>query len=235
MHVANMKRIVTFFLIVLFVLTPVFMQAEGIKDPNLRDVRGISRLNAFNVKMMPAFYWDCVGIEAEYPLTEALTLGFNALVRYGRTDNGINVNFKIRPEQFQDPGARIEFAIKYYFPYSKKVGYNAPIGLYVQANVAFMHQNNLFFDGNSRPYTFNSRWKDTKDDDGIVQTRVPTSLDSPRNLSLGIGVGYQVIVIPNHIIANIMLGTNGYLTQPGAIRNGAYLGFYASPSIGFVF
>ena len=174
---------------------------------------------------MPAFYWDVVGFELEYPVTTSFTVGVNMLRKFGRTDGGSNKVFKIRPENFQDANTSLEFALKFYLPYDmlkakRDIGRNAPVGLYIQGNLSY--NSLLFFDGTNRPYTMHSNWKDTK---GL---RDPNELDKPSDISFGGGVGFQAIVIPGHIIANVMLGTQVYFPK-------VLPGFYVSPSIGYIF
>ncbi len=205
---------------------------EKYTDPNKRDIRALSPLNALCVRFMPAFYLDCGAIEIEYPLSTSLSVGVNMLGKLGRTDNGTTINFKMRPETYQDAAFRAEFALKFYIPmwWDKEAGFNAPSGLYLQGNASY--GNLLFYDGNIRPYTFHSRWK--KINGG--QLRTPTQLDLPSDIGLGGGIGYQAIVIPNHFIANIMVGMHTYRRFVQAKGNfDPDLSFYVSPSIGWVF
>lgn len=180
-------------------------------------LRYSSSLNALNVKVMPAFYWSSIGAEIEYPVSDAFTVGLNILGKIGRTD-GKNVVFKIRPESTQESAYRLELAAKYY------LGKSAPIGFYGQFNLSY--GNLLFFDGTNRPYTMHSKWKKFNDD-----KRAPTLVEQPKDYSVGLGAGYQLIVIPKKIIANIMVGTQLYLEQ----TSGMYPAFYISPSLGYVF
>lgn len=180
-------------------------------------LRYASPLNAFNVKLMPALYWNTIGIELEYPLNDLLTVGLNIAAKSGRTD-GERKPFKIRPETYQDPSYRVELAIKYY------ISQSAPVGLYAQLN--FSYGNLLYYDGTNKPFTLHSRWKSFNQ--GI---RAPTDLTPPKEYSFGLGAGYQLIVIPKHIIANIMLGTQIFIDQ----ENKVYPALYVQPSIGYVF
>ena len=180
-------------------------------------LRYSSSLGALNVKLTPALYWSSLIIEVEYPLTDAFTIGLNILGKLGRTDDG-STAFKIRPEKVQDPAYKLELATKYYF------GNTAPIGFYAQFN--FSYGNLLFFDGTNRPYTLHSKWK--KFEGGV---RAPAVIESPKDYSLGIGGGYQLVVIPKKIIANIMVGTQLYLEKD----SGIYPAIYVAPSLGYVF
>ena len=180
-------------------------------------LRHTSPLGALNVKIMPALYWSSLGLEIEYPISDAFTVGFNILGKLGRTD-GKNVVFKIRPESTQDPAYRLEVAAKYY------LSNNAPTGIYIQLNASY--GNLLFFDGTNRPYTLHSKWKNF---DGGV--RSPTEIEVPQDYSFGIGAGYQLIVIPKKIIANIMVGTQLYLERTSDI----YPAIYLAPSLGYMF
>jgi len=176
-----------------------------------------SPLGGLNAKLMPAFYLNSLGLEVEYPLNDFFTIGINLIGKIGRTD-GNRVVFKIRPETSQEASYRVELAAKYY------ISKNAPTGLYGQFNISF--GNLLFFDGTNRPYTLHSRWK--RFDAGI---RSPVEIVPPRDLSLGVGVGYQLVVIPKKIIANIMVGSQLFFEQD----SGIYPSVYISPSLGYVF
>ena len=219
-----MNKILKIGLLLILFISISSVNAQQFKDPNKRDVRGLSKLNALNIKTMPAFFWDAVVFEIEYPITHSVSLGVNVLRKFGRTDGTSNRVFKIRPENFQNPNTSIEFAVKFYLPMSKDIGHNAPIGLYIQGNGSY--NSLLFYDGTNRPFTMHSHWKKNK---GL---REPNPYDPPGNLSIGFGVGYQAIVIPGHIIANFMFGTQAYITQN---NNTLKPGFYLAPSIGYVF
>lgn len=223
-----MNKSVLTILISIFLSSLVFAEKEKkemvlLSDfaPNVKDTKNFLRysssVNALNVKAMPAFYWSSLGIEIEYPLSDVFTIGLNILGKIGRTD-GRNTVFKIRPETHQESAYRLELAGKYYFQQS------APIGFYAQLNVTY--GNLLFFDGTNRPYTMHSKWKQFN---GGV--RAPATIETPKDYSFGIGGGYQLVVIPKKIIANIMVGTQLYLEQ----TSGIYPSFYVAPSLGYVF
>ncbi len=169
-----------------------------------------------NIKVLPAFYWGTLGLEVEYALSGKITLGVNLLGTLGRGD-GQSANYKVKPEAFMEEGYRAEIAVKYFFKG------NAPEGLYTHLNVAY---NDLFYhDGNTRPYTLHNRWKEI---DGL---RLPVDFKKPIPFSAGISFGYQMIVIPKRIIANVLVGVQGNMDAD----NNPFIAIYAAPSIGYKF
>lgn len=169
-----------------------------------------------NIKVLPAFYWGTLGIEAEYALNGKLSVGINLLGTLGRGD-GSSANYKVKPESFSEAGYRAELAFKYYFKGE------APTGLYTHLNLAY---NELFYhDGNTRPYTLHNRWKEI---DGL---RLPVDFKKPIPFSAGLSFGYQLIVIPERIIANVLIGVQGNLDAD----NNPFIAIYAAPSIGYKF
>ena len=200
---------------VVLLAVPLIMTAQD--DYNKDFVRQNQVAGGLNFKLMPALYWDCVGLEVEYPISDIMSVGLNILGQAGRTDAG-DIVFKVRPEYYQQPAWRAEFALKYY------LSSRAPIGFYVQANASY--GNLLFFDGTNRPFTMHSRWK--KFDKGL---RAPVELERPLPFSTGIGAGYQLIIIPKKIVGNIMIGTQLHLSDQTRL----YPALYLSPSLGLLF
>lgn len=191
--------------------------APGVKATN-NFLRYSSPVNALNVKLMPAFYWNSLGMEVEYPVMDMVSIGVNVIGKMGRTD-GSNVVFKIRPENYQDAAYRVELAFKYY------ISKSAPLGFYGQFNISY--GNLLYYDGTNRPYTMHSKWKPYEEG----QLRDPVPLEAPKDYSFGVGAGYQLVIIPKKIIANVMVGTQLYLEQ----ASGIYPSVYVAPSLGYVF
>lgn len=165
----------------------------------------VSSLDGLSIKYVPAFYWSTVGIQAEYPVTFKFSAGANLLFSLGD---------EATTGALQAPSSSGGFAVdlftKYYF------ADNAPEGLYAYANLSY---NSLFyFDGNNRPYTIHSHWKN---EDGNFN--VPTKLNG------GIGAGYQVKIL-RHLIGDVLTGVQ---LQSGT--DGFYYSIYVMPSIGYVF
>ncbi len=170
-----------------------------------------------NIKLLPAFFNNAVGVEIELPLGDKVSIGVNALAKLGRTDFN-STNFKVRPSDHWNDGYRAELALKYYF---KKKG---PSGLYAQV---FGGINKMVFeDGNTRPYALILRKKTTEQD-----LRTISEFKDTQMACGGIGFGYQTILVPKHLIVNIMIGTQINFDAD----NKLFLSGYLSPSIGYVF
>lgn len=169
-----------------------------------------------NVKILPAMYWGTLGFEVEYCINGSFSLGLNVLGTLGRQD-GKNANQKVKPEDHMREGWRTELALKYYF---KKEG---PEGLYASLN--FTYNEIFYYDGNTRPYTLHNRWKE------IQGLRLSTDFREPLPYSAGVGFGYQLVVIPEKIIANVMIGVQGHIDAD----NNPFIAVYAAPTIGYRF
>ncbi len=164
------------------------------------------------IKLIPALYWGTIGVQVEYPVTEKISIGLMAMVK--KSDSK---NYSIRPEEYQNRGFLVDLYAKYFF-----FG-EAPEGFYGLAN--FSYNSMLFFDGNTRPYTLQNRWKE------FEGFRVPNEIKSPKAFNAGLGVGYQLIIIPQHVIADVFLAASGNFDND----NSFFLQLYLAPSIGFVF
>ncbi len=189
--------------------------AVGETDPEapLLPAQRLGGFEGMTIRLMPAFYWETLGLEFEAYFGDKVSLGLNVLGTLGRTD-GQNANFQLNPEDYLEPGFRAELAFKYY-PKGR-----APEGIYGQVNVAYSQI--VYYDGNTRPYTFHNRWRDQT---GVVATE---DLVRPNPLSVGLGFGYQVKIIPDWLVGNIMLGIQGQMDQD----NQPFVSIYLSPSLG---
>jgi hypothetical protein len=164
----------------------------------------------FNLKFSPAFFWKTIGVEAEYIVNSRFSVGLNVYGKWGVT----------RPEKtnettkynFLQDGLRTELAFKYYL--MKK----APEGIYLQANIAYSQLN--YFNGSAMPYTLLNM--------GLPSGEIGIK---PKPYGGGLGVGYQLVVIPKLIIANIMLGMQANVAGDNKI----FMSLYAAPSIGVIF
>ncbi|MFL5731098.1 MAG: hypothetical protein ACJ75J_16540, partial [Cytophagaceae bacterium] len=47
----------------------------------------------------------------------------------------------------------------------------------------------------------------------------------------GLGLGYQIIIVPKHLIGNFMIGVQGNMDA----RNNPFLSVFVAPSIGYAF
>ncbi len=164
------------------------------------------------IKLMPALYWGTIGVQVEYPIAEKISIGLMTMVKKSDSKNNT-----MRPEEYQNTGFLVDLYAKYFF-----LG-EAPEGLYGLANVSY--NSILFFDGNTRPYTLHNRWKE------FEGFRVPNEIQTPKAFNAGLGVGYQLIIIPQHVIADVFLAASGNFDSD----NSFFLQLYLAPSIGFVF
>lgn len=171
---------------------------------------------SFSLRLSPAFFWKTIGLELEYAISPSISIGSNLFAKVGRMD-GKKANFKIKDEPFLENGWRAELYMNYYF--SKK----APEGIYLQVNGGY--NKLIYFDGNTRPYTLHNHWKQLK---GV---RVTTDLEKPKPYVGGLALGYQFLIIPDHIIANISSGIMANVDQD----NSLFFTIYLAPSIGIKF
>lgn len=171
-----------------------------------------------NVKLLPAFLNNALGIELEFPLNDKLSVGINGLAKLGRTDFN-NTNYKVRPSDHWEDGYRAELALKYYF---KKKG---PSGLYAQA---FGGINKMIFeDGNTRPFALLLR-KKTSDEEDL---RAISEFRNTQMVCGGLGLGFQTMLIPKHIIVSILVGSQFNFDADNKI----FISGYLCPTIGYVF
>ena len=170
----------------------------------------------FNIKLSPAFFWKTLVLEIELPLGKRFSMGVNLFGKIGRTD-GLKSNYKVKEQNFLQDGIRAEFALKYYFKPT------APEGFYLQAN--FAYNQIVYSDGTTKPYSVNTHIHNATD------TSSTGALLKPYPYSAGLGLGYQVVFIPKHIIGNIMVGAQGNMDA----YNNPFLSFYIAPSIGIKF
>jgi hypothetical protein len=170
----------------------------------------------FNIKLSPAFFWKTIGLELELPLGKKFSVGVNLFGKVGRTD-GKKSNFKVPDQDFLKDGLRAELALKYYFKPT------APEGFYLQAN--FAYNQIVYSDGTTKPYSINTHVRNERD------TSFTGELLKPYPYSAGLGLGYQVVFIPKHVIGNIMVGVQGNMDS----FNNPFLSFYIAPSIGYKF
>lgn len=167
-----------------------------------------------SVKLVPAFFYNTVGLELEFPLSKSLTAGINFYGKLGRTDNETS-NYRVRQNAALENGYLAEAAIKYYFD-------EAPSGWYLQGSLGV--GNLTYEDGSARPFS----WLVTKPEFKNLNTPYEVPENNP--FRVGLGGGYQWVIIPRHLVANFMGGVY-YFTSPDA----SYLSPYLAPSVGFIF
>ncbi|MES2388071.1 MAG: hypothetical protein V4543_08715 [Bacteroidota bacterium] len=170
------------------------------------------RGSGLNFKLVPALYWSSLGIEAERPIGEHISLGVNFYYRVGSTE----VSYQ-RDSDNPTYGNQwmLEFAGKYYFT-------KAPKGWYAMAqfNIGDMY----FQDGTTRPFAAYGEVPKFKDVNNVEKFIKPSSF------RYGIGGGYQWILVPRHLTANIGLGAQFYSND-----NGTQFNAYLTPSFGYIF
>lgn len=190
----------------------------GIHSPLLTNgSRGVmkSKLQGFSIKLSPSIFWKTATLELEYPIARHTTIGLNVLAKLGQWD-GKKANRTIPNEDYLKNGVAIELFGRYY------IKHDAPEGFYVQGNIAF--NNFFYFDGTTRPFSFYAHWRDQ-------QGTLSSEFKTPKPFQFGVGLGYQVLILPNHFIGNIMLGTLGNFSGDNQFQFSIYL----APSLGYVF
>lgn len=169
----------------------------------------------FSIKIMPALFWNTVLADVEVPLGQShFTVG---AMLYGAW--GINKNQEGN-KAYQDAGFGADLYAKYYFHATKK---NTSEGLYALVNLSY---NSIVYpDGTVRPFSLNSNYSSKNN-----ATDTPQTFD-PYPVNGGIGVGYQLKIIPKHIYGSVMLGS-----QFSVDKSGKFLPtIYFLPTIGYVF
>jgi hypothetical protein len=175
--------------------------------------------SGLNVKFIPAFFWNSAGLEVEVPVANRLTVALSGYGKLGRTDSKKN-NYVIPQEPFLENGYMVELAARYYPTLTPK-----PAGLYAQ--VAVNYGNLLYFDGTTRPFSINQRWR--KLEGNNLRNRSELKEFQPYGFSLG--GGYQVMFVQRKIIANLGAGIQGNIAKSGGIG----ISVYVTPSIGIFF
>jgi hypothetical protein len=216
------KAVCLFFSILLFSVLPSFasINEDSLSGnrllPDYPEKKTESTKGGFNIKLSPAFFWKTIGLELELPIGNRFSIGVNLFGKVGRTD-GQKSNYKVNDQDFLKDGIRAELALKYYLKPT------APEGFYIQAN--FAYNQIVYSDGTTKPYSINTHINNTRD------TSSSGTIAKPYPYSAGLGLGYQLVFIPKHLIANIMIGAQGNMDT----YNNPFLSFYIAPSIGYKF
>ena len=166
----------------------------------------------FSFKLVPALYWGTVGAQVEYPVSEKFSACVMVMSKLAESRG-----YSVKKEDFHENGFSIDLIGKYFIKGA------APEGFYGLVNLSY--NTMLYFDGSTRPYTMHNRWKE------FNGYRVPNDLVKPKPFNASVGAGYQLIVIPQHIIADVFIGVSGSIDHD----NTPFVQFYMTPSLGYVF
>lgn len=163
-------------------------------------------------KILPALYWGTLGAQIEYPISKKVSASLMVMSKLSESRG-----YSVKKEDFHESGFSIDLLGKYFL-----IG-EAPEGLYGVLGLSY--NSMLYFDGSTRPYTMHNRWKD------FNGFRVPNDLYKAKPFNATLGTGYQLIVIPQHIIVDVFMGISGNFDH----NNSFFVQFYVAPSIGYVF
>jgi hypothetical protein len=172
--------------------------------------------SGFNIKAMPALFWNSASVEMEIPVHKSFSIAVNGTFKLGRTD-GKQSNFRVNPAEYLDNGFRVDLHVRY-FPVSY-----APFGFYADAFASYGQI--VYFDGTTRPYSLLNRVKE-KDD-----LRSPSNITKPQPFGAGAGVGYQILLIPKKVVANFFFGLQTNIDGDNTI----FLSGFVAPSLGILF
>jgi hypothetical protein len=170
----------------------------------------------FNIKLSPAFFWNTASLELEYPVNGKFSFGLNLYAKLGSTGNG-KATIKVREESFLKDGYLAEGLLRFY------PGGMAPEGIFIQGSATY--GNLIYFDGNTRPYTLHNHWRKLQN----VNSSVP--IEKPKPFGGGVGIGFQTVIIPEHLIGCLVLG----MQVNNDATNKTFYSIYLAPSLGFKF
>jgi len=170
------------------------------------------------IRFAPAFFWNTVGLEFEKQLGKRTSIGLNATITYGRdVDNDVLVQASSQNSAILNQGVAIDLIAKRYFD----TDFNNLFFF-----MAASYNSIEYFNIDKKPYTlFNQLSNEKKEEILENNTRVTNSYGA------SFGVGYQIMMIPNHLIVNIEGGIAGYVT----ITNTPFFSLFLMPSIGYKF
>lgn len=172
--------------------------------------------SGFNIKAMPALFWNSASVEMELPVHKSFSVAVSGTFKLGRTD-GKQSNFRVNPAEYLDNGFRLDLHVRY-FPVS-----HAPFGFYADAFASYGQI--VYFDGTTRPYSLLNRVKEKND------LRSPSNISKPQPFGAGVGVGYQVLLIPKKVVANFFFGVQSNIDGDNTI----FLSGFVAPSLGILF
>ncbi|MFQ3575254.1 MAG: hypothetical protein SNJ77_02350 [Cytophagales bacterium] len=168
-----------------------------------------------NVKIFPAVFNSTYGLEFEIPLSKSISLGLNGMYYFARQDNVQ----KIKSNRADlTNGFRGELALRYFR--SQK----GPSGIFFQIYGGY--NTIMYSNGLTRPYSLMLRRKENKKD-----TREVNDFSEPKPICAGLGIGYQVAIIPKKLLASVMLGVDASQDADNKLIIFPYL----NPVLGYVF
>lgn len=174
-----------------------------------------SFLQGISIQTLPAFYLNTWSVDLNVPVSKVLTIGLSYSSTLGNNE-GDKQHYVIA-QDYTKSGMRLQLSANYFF--SQK----APEGFYAQVQVSY--NTIVYYDGTTRPFSLTNHRSD------VSSLTSGDLLSNAKKVDMGIGVGYQAIVIPNHIIANILIGVQGNQTSESVLFMNAYI----RPTVGFIF
>ena len=182
--------------------------------------KALSSKAGINITLQPALFYSSIGGSGEYVIGKKTSAGVNFLYKFGNIEGAKNtLNFK--DEDHLKPGILAEAFFRYYIKIKGTRG-KAPFSLYTQFSLGY--NDIIYFDGNTRPLTLHNNWKELDNNQEVI-------LESPQPYLGGLGAGYQLLLIPRHLIANLFVGLQGTSASDGKL----IMSFFVSPSIGLAF
>lgn len=169
----------------------------------------------FSIQTLPAFYLNTWSVDVNYHVSNAFTIGLSYASTLGNNAGG--KQHYVIAQDYTKNGMRLQLSGNYFF--SKK----APEGFYGHVQVSY--NTIVYYDGTTRPFSLTNHRED------VSSLGSGELLSNAKKLDMGIGIGYQAIVIPDHIIANILIGVQGNQTS----ENTLFINAYIRPTVGFIF
>ncbi len=176
-----------------------------------------SSIKGINIQLLPAFYLNTWGVDLNFPVNKKIYVGLSYSSTFGN-NTGDKQHFIIA-QDYTKQGIRAQLSGMYFF------GKKAPNGFYGQLNISY--NTLIYYDGSTRPLSlFNHR-------EAVSGLGNGTLVTSAKKVDLGIGLGYQIVIIPDHVIANILVGAQG--NQSSTEESKLFMDIYIRPTIGLVF
>lgn len=191
---------------------------EDAKSPQLEQEKSkslSSPLKKLSIQTLPAFYLNTWSLDLNYRISKAFIIGLSYGSTLGNNDGG--KQHYVVTQDYTREGMRLQLSGNYFF------GKKAPKGFYTHLQVSY--NTIVYYDGTTRPFSLTNHRKD------VSSLASGDLLSNAKKVDIGIGVGYQAIVIPNYIIANILIGIQGNQTSESTL----FMNVYIRPTIGFIF
>jgi len=204
-----------YFLVLIILL---FFNLHSFSQEDIERMDNGKKEKYMSVRIVPAFFWNTISIEFERQIKKKISIGLNTTITFGRDiDNDRLVQANTQSNAILNQGFALDLIVKKYF----SSDFN---GFFVSASASY---NSIeYFNIDKKPYTlFNSLPTDTKEE--ILENDIQVT-----NVYGGcLGLGYQVVMIPDHLIVNVEGGVATYLT----VTNVPFFSLYLAPSIGYKF